>query len=421
MIRKCRTAPVGQISAMRRRVCGCAVLCGVLVVLSSPGGCRRRETATPVRPVPRVSVVQAITADVPLYQDEIGRTVASEVVSIVPQVGGKVIAAHVEDGALVTKGDLLFEIDPRPFQASLASAKATRAQSKADLVLAEIEFERVRNLIAGGAVSQLEYDQADNTVAVDQAKLDGAEAAVQTAELNLEYTKIYSPISGRAGVRMVDAGNIVKDNGPPMLVIQQLDPIQAEFTVTENDLNAVRRRLVDAGVNLASRTGEGLPVEVSIPASVRQGPPAPVHHPTTVPASLSLPATTPATQRSGPRRGVLSFMDNTVQSASGTIRFRATLANSDQYFWPGQFVNIRVILATRKDAVLIPAQAQQVGQQGAFVYVVKPDSTAEIRPISPGQRQGEMMVVDKGVAPGERVIVSGQLLVVPGGKIEVIR
>ena len=407
----------------RNCLCASSVSLGVILascslVVLTLAGCRKQAAGPPPeRPAPRVTVALSSTGDVPVYLDEIGRTVAVQVVSIVPQVAGKIITASVEDGAMVKKGDVLFEIDPRPFQAALALAKASLEQNKAELGLAKIEFGRVDKLIAGNAVSQLEFDQAKSAVEVAQAKVSAGAAAAQTAELNLEYTTIRAPITGRAGVRMGDAGNVVRENGPPMLVLQQMDPIQAEFTVTENDLGPLRHYLSDQGLDLAAAAPR-LTALVSVP---NDAPGAKGVSPSPAGTQPSIRSSTnPSTSPSPAREGQLTFLDNTVQPGTGTVKLRATVANADQHFWPGQFVNVRLVLAINKNAVLIAVEAQQVGQQGPYVYVVKPDGTAELRPITPGQRQGERLVVDHGLTAGEQVIITGHLTVMPGGKVQVV-
>ena len=382
-------------------------------------GCGKHDGAgavMPARPPAMVTAAGAVTRDVPVYLDEIGNTVSIETVAIVPRVGGMVVASHVEDGAFVKKDQLLFEIDPRPFEAALASAKAQLAQMLAEQERARLEFQRVSELLPQKAVSQLEYDQDKADYEAAQAKADAARAAIEQAQLNLDYSKIYAPITGRGGAVLVDSGNVVQANGSPMLVIQQLDPIYAEFTITENDLGTVRKFMAAHGLTWgdAPERREGLRVEVDVPGNSQRvlsalgGTPA-----------ATAPATVPTTNRAGPREGQLTFLDNSVQTGSGTVRLRATVPNVDRYFWPGQFVNVRLVLTTKKDAVLIPAQAQQIGQQGPFVYVVTPDNKAQIRPIVPGQRQGDLIVVERGIEPDERVIVTGQMSVMPDGPVVV--
>jgi len=211
--------------------------------------------------------------------------------------------------------------------------------------------------------------------------VEAAEAALETARLNFEYCYIHSPIDGRAGARLVDVGNVVQANSTSLLSIQRLDPIYANFTITESDLPEVQRQM-----------SRGL-----LRAAVR------------LPSDLD----------SAAKPGRVEFLDNSVQNGSGTVNLRATMNNSDRHFWPGQFVDVKLVLTTEKAAVLIPNEATQISQQGPFVYVVKSDETAELRPVKLGQRQGDDVVVTEGVAANERVVLAGQMLVRPGGKVRV--
>jgi multidrug efflux system membrane fusion protein len=343
-------------------------------------GCAKKDPPAFERPASPVVVATASTGDVPFYLDEVGRTVAREVVSVQPQVSGKITEILFTDGANLKKGDPLFTIDPRPFEAALNAAEANLAQSKAALDYAKIQFARVQDLVESKAIARQDYDTRKNAVDVGEAQVNQNEAAVETAKLNLEYTSIRSPIDGRAGHRLVDLGNVVTANTTTLLTIERMDPIYADFTVTENDLPEVQR-------NAANRT---LQVEVRLPDEPGK-----------------------------PSVGDLTFLDNSVQSSSGTVMLRATVPNPSLRLWPGQFVNVRLVLAMLPKAVLIPASATQDSANGAFVYVVKGDSTAELRPVKLGQRQGELVVVQQGLQPGERVIVTGQLAVMPGGKVRV--
>lgn len=378
-------------------------------------GCKHDSAKTakmPARPPARVTTAAAFTQDVPVYLDEIGRIVATESVSIVPQVGGKIIAVHFKDGAFVHKGDLLFEIDPRPFQAELASAKAELEQNQAMLNLARGELERYGAAVAAAAVSKLEFDQKKNAVAVAEAKVNASQAAVETAALDLEYSKILSPIDGRTGARLVDPGNVVRANDQTLLVIQQLDPIYAEFTITENDLGTVRQFLGSGNLDLSRESGPRLKVEVTVPRGLRQDSTSLASH-----AGLQAEH---ESQQSAPRIGELTFLDNSVVNQTGTVRLRATLPNADGYFWPGQFVQVRLITEVLKDAVLIPTGAVQISQQGPYVYVISPDRIAELRPISPGQRHAEATVVREGLKAGEQVVITGHLTVQPTKEVQVV-
>jgi multidrug efflux system membrane fusion protein len=328
-----------------------------------------------------VTVVTAKSEDVPRYLDEIGRNTAFEAVTVTPQVAGRIVERHFQDGENLRKGQLLFVIDPSPYKAQLDSAKANLAQANAALDLAKIQFARDQELLSTRAISKQDYDTKKNTVDVVQAQIEAAKAAIETAQINLDYCYIHSPIDGRAGARLVDVGNVVQANLSSLLSIQRLDPIYGNFTITERDLPEVQKEM--------SRG--------------------------TLRALVRLPSD--AENSSHP--GKVEFLDNVVQNATGTINLRATMSNADRHFWPGQFVNVRLVLATEKGAVLIPNQATQISQQGPFVYVVKPDDTAELRPVTLGQRQGNDVVIISGLAPAERVVLAGHLLVRPGGKVHV--
>ena len=216
------------------------------------------HAAGPAMPPPLVTAVRATTQDVPLYLDEIGRNAAFESVTVTPQVSGRIVERHFQDGENLKRGQLLFVIDPRPYKAQVDSAQAALAQAKAALDLAKIQFVRDQEVIGQKAISQQDYDTKKNTVDVDDAQVEAAEAAMETAKLNLEYCYIHSPIDGRAGARLVDVGNVVQPNTTSLLSIQRLDPIYANFTITEGDLPAVQKQMsngtLKAGVRLPSDT-----------------------------------------------------------------------------------------------------------------------------------------------------------------------
>jgi len=347
-------------------------------------GCNRAgsQAAGPqMPPPPLVTVATAREEDVPVYLDEIGKSYAFESVTVTPQVAGRITERRFRDGADLIKGQLLFVIDPRPYQAQLDTAKANLAQAKAALELAKVEFQRAQKLTDWKVMSKQDYDTRKNALDVDQAQVQSAEAAIESAKLNLDYCYIHSPIEGRAGARLVDVGNVVQANTTALLLIQRLNPIYADFTITERELPEVQEAMSHGALN----------------AQVRL----------------------PADSEGRAEAGKVTFLDNAVQSGTGTVFLRATMANPGHHFWPGQFVNVRLVLATKKNAVLIPNQATQLSQTGPFVYVVKPDGTADLRTVVLGQRQGDDVVIVRGVAAGETVIVTGQLTVPPGGKVRV--
>src|SRR5260370_19699145 len=354
---------------------GLACISGLILV-----GCAQKDPPAFERPPASVTVVAAVSQDVPLYLDEVGRCVAREVVSVQPEVSGRITEIHLRAGADLQKGDTLFTIDPRPFQAQLNAAEANLAQSRAALDLAKIQFARVQDLVDSKAIARQDYDTRKNAVDVAGAQVQQNQAAVESARLNLEYTSIRSPIDGRAGHRLVDVGNVVTANNSTLLNIERLDPIYADFTVTENDFSEVQRH-----------TSRGiLKVEVRLPDELDK-----------------------------PFAGQLTFLDNVVQSSRGTVLLRATIPNGSHRLWPGRFVNVRLILAMMPGAVLVPAATPQDSAKGPFVYVVKEDSTAESRPVKIGQRQGDLVVVEQGLKPGERVVINGQIAVTPGGKVRI--
>ena len=343
-------------------------------------GCRRAPPA--VAPPPAlVKVASAVSRDVPVYLDEIGQGTAFKSITVMPQVSGMLLEQDFQDGADVKKGQLLCTIDPRPFQAQLDSAQAQALQSQASLDLAKVQFDMYAAVADIRAVSKSDYDTRKSAVEVGAAQVKAAEAAVETAKLNLEYCCIHSPVDGRAGKILVNAGNVVTANQTAILTIQQLDPFYVDFTVTERDLPRVKemmaRGMLKALVRLSSEP------------------------------------------EAAARAGDMGFLDNAVQNATGTVALRATLSNADRHFWPGQFVLVRLVLETKKNAVLVPNRAPQISQKGPYLFVIKPDGTAELRQVTLGQRQGDLTVVEQGVAAEEQVVTEGQLAIMPGAKVRV--
>lgn len=391
----------------------------ILTASTILAGCSNQAQPNFERPPAPVVVSTAVSQDVSNYMDALGKIVARETVAIQPQVSGRITKIHFTDGANVRRGQLLFTIDPRPFEANLKQTQANLAKDAAAKKQAEAnlarevarekwgltQVERYRQLVEQGVVASEQYQQlradydslkanteaaraavrsADETIKVDNA-------AIETAKVQLSYCYIHSPIDGRAGQRLVDLGNVVNPGGSSntesgavstntLLVIERLDPIYADFTISQNNLTAVQDQM---------RAG-------------------------TLSAEVRLPDVT-----NDPVTGKLTFVDNAVQTETGQVTLRATLPNPDHRFWPGRFVNVRLLLGSIPGAVLIPASAAQMSANGQYVYVVKPDLTAEQRNVSLGQRQGDLIVVEKGVAAGEKVVINGQLGVTPNGKVAI--
>lgn len=295
----------------RKRVYLVTGIVALLVVLLAIRAITSRQKAAPP-PAPRaVSVAKVITKDVPLYLDEIGTCTAAETVQVQAQVSGQIISRDFEDGADVKKGDVLFRIDPRPFDAALASAQA-------DSALAHATFERQKELRSKAVVAGQDYDVA-------MANAMKADAAVKSAQVNLDYCTIRSPIDGRTSIRNVDVGNLVGPGSPPLVMVQRLDPIYTDFTIAEPDIPLVRRHLNGPPLQVLTKTEDG---------------------------------------KVQPRIGELTFIDNAVQPGAGTVRARATTENHDRALWPAQFVRVRLILEVQKNAMLAPSSAVQIGQNG---------------------------------------------------------
>jgi multidrug efflux system membrane fusion protein len=359
---------------------GPSLLSAGLLIVSGCNRDRAQAGGPPPMSPPLVTVSEATSKDVPVYLDEIGKCAALESVTITPQVAGIITELHFEDGADLKQGQVLFTIDPPPYKAALDAANAQLAQAKASQNFAKLELDRYTAIANTKAISKSDFDTKKNAMDVADAQFEAAQAAVETAQLNLNYCTIRSPIDGRAGARLVDAGNVVKANEGSLLLVQHLDPIYADFTITERDLPEVQKQMAAGKLKALAK----------LPADPGDG-----------------------------RAGELTFLDNAVQDGTGTVKLRANVPNPDHHFWPGQFVDVRLILTIAKGAVVVPNESTQISQQGPYVYVMKPDSTADLRPVTLGQRQGSDVVITKGVSAGERVIMTGQLLVRPGGPVRV--
>ena len=360
-------------------VAAALALAAVLAGCNKEGG----GVAMPARPPALVTVAEAISRDVPVYIDEIGKCTAVESVNLFPQVAGQITDVHFTDGTDVKKDQLLFTIDPRPYKAAKAQAEAMLAKDQAAAENANAFAKRQLEVFNMKSISAADYDTARFAADAANAAVEADQAAVDNAKINYDYCFIKSPIDGLAGARMVDPGNVVKANEGNMLVIQRMDPIYADFTINEKQLSTVRQ-------NMANGTLKAL-----------------VHIPTD----------------GDSREGQLTFLDNVVKDGSGTVKLRATVPNKDRHFWPGQFVNVRLVLNVKKDAVLVPALATQLGQTGNFVFAIKQEGKkmiAEQRPVTLGQPQGDMIVVEGNIKAGDVVITEGQNGVMPNGPVRIL-
>ncbi len=318
---------------------------------------------------------------VPVQVRAIGNVEAYSTVSIKPLVSGELMAVHFREGQDVRKGELLFSIDPHPFEVALQQSEANLARDAALADNARLQAERYARLIAEGVVSSQQNDVARSEAAALDAAVRADKAAVERVKIDLRHCSIYSPMDGRTGSLMVHPGNLVKANDVPILVvIHQVNPIYVNFAVPEQHLDQVKKYMA---------VGR-LKVEAIISEDPRR-----------------------------PEQGTLSFVDNAVDSTTGTIHLKATFANRERRLWPGQYVNVVLTLTSEPNVTVVPSQALQTGQNGQYVFVVKADQTAESRPVVPGRTvEGETIIV-KGLRPGETVVTDGQVRLVPGAKVKV--
>jgi len=415
-----------------------ALLPLLLLTLGACSGGNAESKQPPKRPPVPVAVAPVERKTVPLLLQAIGTVEAYQVVSVRAQVGGELMRVHITEGQDVKKGDLLFTIDPRTYEAALANAQATQAKDQGQVAQAravlqrdtarvsqtraalardqaqaknaEVSERRYSDLLKRELISQEQYDQvrttaealaatvrsdeadvasAEETVRADEAAVRSAEqivradaALVDNARLQIEYTKIRSPIDGRTGSLQLNQGNIVRASGTndsTLLTINQILPVYVSFTVPQQQLPQIKRYMA-AG-------------------------------------SLSVDAV--ASGEPKPERGTVTFIDNAVDQTTGTIRLKATFANTEKRLWPGQFINVSMTLAVENDALVIPAQALQTGQQGPFVFVVKPDQTVDTRRVAVARTQGNETILTGGVEAGESVVTDGQPRLVQGAKVEI--
>lgn len=359
-------------------MCRSLLVIPALVMAALVSGCSK-GTPPPPRAVPVVAGTIE-EKDVPLQVKAIGNVEAYTTVAVKSQVSGEIAQVHFREGQDVSKGDLLFTIDPRPFEAALRQAESALARDRAQAMNARQEADRYAGLVDKGFVSRQEYDRARTSADALDAVVKADEAAVENARLQLAYTSIRSPIDGRTGGIQVQQGNVVKANDIVLVTINQLAPIFVVFSIPEQELTAVKRY----------RSAGGLRVMALVPQS-----------------GLA------------PFEGRLTFIDNTVNTQTGTIQLKATFPNRDRALWPGQFVDVIIVLAVERGRTVVPQSAVQTGQDGQYVYLVKDEGTAELRPVVVARTFEQWAVIETGVAAGETVVTEGQLRIVPGAKVEI--
>lgn len=332
----------------------------------------------PPRPV---QTAVAFQKDVPYYIEAFGNLSPLMNVDIKSQVTGKILDAHFTEGQRVDAGELLFSIDPAEYRAELEKVQAALKVDQVDLKMKKDTLERNRPLVGKELVSQQDFEKFQTDVDSGEAQLTLDEANIALAQINLDYCAIKSPVDGVIGKRLVDPGNVVLANdGPTLANIKAIDSLYVDFTVTDRQLNDIRK---------AMATGI-LKVEVQVPDD------------------------------GDPYSGDLKLIENSVDNTTGTIFLRAIVPNKENKLWAGQFVYVRLILGMQKNAVLIPYAASQLGQQGAFAFVVTPENKVDLRILQAGSRQGDDVVVEKGIRVGEKVVTSGQMGLSPGAVVKEI-
>jgi len=341
-------------------------------------GCGQKPDSTQHQAPKNVLVTAVKRMDVPVQINQFGRVSSPETVNIKPQVAGRITEVHFQEGQEVKKGDLLFVIDPRPFEADLQQAQGQLKSNEAQLEVNRKNLQRDIEVGRQRFVSEQEIDNLRAQVLNFEGAVQKDHAAIDRANLNLEYCYVKSPVDGRTGRRLVDPGNYVGVGSDVLVNIQRLDRVYVDFSISENDLARLRENM----------PGNSLKVDVDQPSR-------------------------PDAMRSGS----LTFLDNSVSSTAGSVLLRATIPNEDRYLWPGQYVNVALTIQVLKDALVVPTQTVQISKNGPYLFAVNADQTVDLRLVKPGVRYGDLIVVNEGVKDGETVVVEGQLALAKGMKV----
>lgn len=355
-----------------------ALALGFLTSCSDDGAESKPAPAGESAAVP-VMVGKAVEKTVPIQVRVIGNGDAYTTVNVKAQVDGLLQRAYFREGDDVREGQLLFTVEPQPFQAALDQAQANLARDQAQLQNARDQFDRNSALFNQGIISKDQYETFRTNVAALEGTVRADQAMVENAKIQLGYCTIRSPISGRTGSLSIQVGNLVKNNDAALLTINQISPIYVDFAVPEQYLDEIKQRAA----------AHSLRVDAIV-----------------------------AQDSQHPEQGVLSFINNTVDSSTGTVLVKGTFQNTARRLWPGEFVTVVLTLGSLPNAVVVPTPAVQTSLNGKYVFVVKSDKTVELRAVTPGFVSGGDTVIDKGVAAGETVVTDGQLRLVPGAKVE---
>jgi multidrug efflux system membrane fusion protein len=341
---------------------------------AAKGGAPRGPQVVPV------TVAEVTRRDIPVWLEGIGTVQASNTVTVRPRVGGTLETVAFTEGSMVKQGDVLARIDPRPFESVLAQAKAKKLQDEAQLANAAAVLARAQSLVKDNAVSKQLVDQAAAQASQLEALVKADQAAIDAAQLDLDFTVVRAPISGRTGVRMVDAGNVVTGSQPEgLVVVTQLQPVSLIFTLPQRDLPALRAHMQPGAATLKTQA-------VDDDGTVLD-------------------------------EGTLELVDNLIDESTGTLRLKASFPNKEFSLWPGQYLSGRVLVETKKDSLVVPTEVVQPGLKGDFVYLMKPDDTVEARQVTTGMTLEGVTVIEQGLQVGDRVVREGQNKLKPGMKV----
>ena len=359
-------------------------LAGLLLLTACSGGPSAEEPQSKERPAVPVTVASVFTKDVPMQVTSVGNVEAYSTVAVKSRVSGELVGVHFQEGQEVKEGDLLFTIDKAPYEVALKEAQARLERDQALARKARDDVRRNMPLAEKDIVSRQSLDQYVSTAEAAEALVKADQAAVENLQLQLGYCSIRSPISGRTGSLLIQKGNLVKgnDENKSLLTVHQIEPIYVTFAVPEKYLGEINRRTKETRMEVQVQTPENQGGKESI-------------------------------------AGAVSFVNNTVEMSTATIRLKATFQNRDRRLWPGQTVNVLLTLGVQPKAVVVPSQAIQSGQSGSYAFVVKQDQTAELRLVSVSRSTNGEAVIDKGLSPGETVVTDGQLLLTSGARVSI--
>ncbi|MBI5739913.1 MAG: efflux RND transporter periplasmic adaptor subunit [Nitrospirae bacterium] len=365
---------------MKKRLWSYCLLSTVCCLLFF-SACSDEKPGQPMQtPAAPVTVGEAVRMEVPVHVRAIGNVEAYSTVEVKSRVAGELLRVNFREGQDVNKGDLLFSIDPRPYENELAKALAQLAKDTALAKKAEDDVVRYTGLYQDQLVSRDAYETVRSNAEALRATIEADRAAVESARLSLSYCSIYAADAGRTGSLLVHQGNLIKANEEkPMVTINRITPVYVNFSVPERQLPEIRKYMQSGKLKVAAYASD-------------------------------------EDRISG--EGTLTFVDNAVDTATGTIRLKATFANDDKRLWPGQFVSVTITLTTIADAVVAPSRAIQTGQQGQFIFVVA-NGIAELRPVRAGLTHGDVTVIEEGLKPGEQVVTDGHMRLMPGAKVEI--